>query len=47
MDISRKHRSDCEHVNVIHTLGRVLSPDDRRFGAVGSSPDFSRVFFTA
>ena len=26
MDIRRKHRSDCEHVNVIRT-SRVLSPD--------------------
>ena len=29
MDIRRKHRSDCEHVNVIRT-SRVLSPDRTR-----------------
>ena len=29
MDIRRKHRSDCEHVNVIRT-SRVLSPDRDR-----------------
>ena len=28
MDIRRKHRSDCEHVNVIRT-SRVLSPEDQ------------------
>ena len=36
MDIRRKHRSDCEHVNVIRT-SRVLSPDrtwpDQRNGS--------------